>query len=69
MWDSIFKFVIKSSSLQPVYTKEHCIAFNQSMSACKICKEIFRHEAISFERGKEMQIDYIASTGCGLCVQ
>lgn len=69
MWDSIFKFVIKSSSLQPVYTKEHCIAFNQSMSACKVCKEICPHEAISFKRGKEVQIDDIDCTGCGLCVQ
>lgn len=69
MWDSLFNLLIKSSSQQPKYQKDHCIAFKQSMSVCHVCKDVCPHEAISFQRGKEIVIDAIDCSGCGLCVQ
>ena len=69
MLDKLFNLIVKTTSLQPEYTKEHCIAYKQSRSACKVCQEVCPHEAISFVRGKEVRIDDIDCTGCGLCVQ
>jgi len=69
MWDNLFKFVIKATNVNPVYTKEHCIAFNQSMSICSECKKACPHDAITFLRGKEVKIDEVDCTGCGICVQ
>ena len=69
MWDNLLSFLVKSTSLQPDYTKEHCIAFKQSRSACSRCQEVCPHEAISFKRNKEVVIDDLDCTGCGLCVQ
>ena len=69
MWDNIFKLVTKATSVSPVYTKTSCIAYKQSMSICSVCRDVCPHEAISFLRGKEVQIDEIDCTGCGICVQ
>lgn len=69
MWDNIFKFVAKATTVSPVYTKTNCIAFKQSMSICHACKDACPHDAISFKRGKEVQIDDVDCTGCGICVQ
>ncbi|MCA9838240.1 MAG: 4Fe-4S dicluster domain-containing protein [Trueperaceae bacterium] len=69
MWDSVFKFIVKRTSVEPNYTKENCIAFKQGLTSCHICKDVCPHEAISFQRGKEVKIDDIDCTGCGICVQ
>jgi ferredoxin len=68
MWDSLLNFLVKTSSLQPEYTRERCLAYKQSSAACHACKDACPHEAISFKRGKEVLIDDIDCTGCGLCV-
>lgn len=69
MWDSVFKFIIKRTSVEPHYEKSHCIAFKQGMTSCHVCKDVCPHEAISFERGKEVKIDTVDCTGCGICIQ
>ena len=69
MWDNLLNFLVKTTSVTPVYTKENCIAFKQSQSACRLCREACPHEAVTFKRGKEVVIDDIDCTGCGLCVQ
>jgi len=69
MWDNLFNFLVKTVNVTPVYTKENCIAFKQSQSSCRLCRDSCPHEAISFKRGKEVVIDDIDCTGCGLCVQ
>lgn len=69
MWDNLFKFVLKAASIEPNYSKNTCIAYNQSLSACSACKDICPHEAISFKQAKEVLIDDVDCTGCGLCVQ
>ncbi len=68
MFENLLNFIVKASSLQPSYTKEHCLAYKQSTAACSICREVCPHEAISFKRGKEVVIDDIDCSGCGLCV-
>ncbi len=69
MWDSVFKFIVKRTSVEPNYTKAHCIAFKQGMTSCHVCKDVCPQKAISFEKGKEVKIDTIDCTGCGICVQ
>ena len=69
MLDNLLNLVFKVTSVQPEYTKEHCIAFKQTATACRICKEVCPHEAIKFKRNKEVLIDDIECTGCGICVQ
>ena len=68
MFENLLTFLVKASSLQPDYTREHCLAYKQSSAACSACRDVCPHEAISFKRGKEVQIDDIDCTGCGLCV-
>ena len=69
MWDNLFKFVLRAASVEPNYSKNNCIAYNQSIAACSACKDICPHDAISFKLSKEVIIDDIDCTGCGLCVQ
>jgi ferredoxin len=69
MLDKLLNIFIKATNLQPDYTKEHCIAYKQTSTACKICQDTCPHEAISFKRNREVVIDEIDCTGCGLCVQ
>ncbi|CAN5906515.1 4Fe-4S dicluster domain-containing protein [soil metagenome] len=69
MWDNLLNLFVKAVSVQPDYTKEHCLAYKQSVSACSICRDTCPHQAISFVRGKEVAIDDVDCTGCGLCVQ
>lgn len=68
MFENLLNFIVKASSLQPQYTKEHCLAYKQSTAACSTCREVCPHEAISFRRGKEVLIDDVDCSGCGLCV-
>jgi len=69
MWDNLFKLIVKVSSVEPKYNKNHCLAYKSSTAACTKCQDICPHEAISFKLGKEVVIDDIECSGCGLCVQ
>jgi ferredoxin len=69
MLEKLLNLFIKATNLQPDYTKEHCIAYRQTSTACKRCQETCPHEAISFKRNREVVIDEVDCTGCGLCVQ
>lgn len=67
MWENLLNFIVKASNLQPDYTAEHCIAAKQSVAACHACRDVCPHTAITIY--KEVEIDEIDCTGCGLCVQ
>lgn len=69
MFDTLLNLLFKATSVQPEYTKRHCIAAKQSATACSVCRDVCPHEAISFKRNKEVVIDDIECTGCGICVQ
>lgn len=69
MLERLLNLFIKATSLQPEYTKEHCIAYKQTASACKRCQEACPHAAISFKHNREVVIDEVDCTGCGICVQ
>ncbi len=69
MWDNLFKLIVKISSVEPKYNKNHCLAYKSSTAACTNCQDICPHEAISFKLAKEVVIDDIDCSGCGLCVQ
>ncbi len=67
MFDNLFNFISKITNVMPTYDKNVCIAAKQSTAACRICKDICPHQAITLKRFVE--IDDIDCTGCGLCVQ
>ena len=67
MFDNLFNLISKITNVTPTYNKDLCIAAKQSSAACRVCKDICPHEAITLKRFVE--IDDIDCTGCGLCVQ
>ena len=67
MFDKLLNFIVKASSLEPVYTPEHCLVVTKKVGGCTVCRDTCPHNAITIN--KRVEIDDIDCTGCGLCVQ
>ncbi|MDZ7703412.1 MAG: 4Fe-4S binding protein [Trueperaceae bacterium] len=67
MLERLMNLIVRASNIQPHYTAEHCIAVKKSMGGCTVCEDVCPHDAITI--GREVRIDDIDCTGCGLCVQ
>lgn len=63
----LLNFVMRAASAAPSYRADRCLAVTQSSSACHACVSVCPHEAVSLAR--QVSIDEVDCTGCGLCVQ
>lgn len=66
-FEDLLNFVLRATNVAPVYSPERCIAVTQSTTACYACVAGCPHEAVRF--GRQVEIDDVDCTGCGLCVQ
>ena len=57
----------RATNLQPKYQREHCLVVSRQVGGCSKCEDICPHNAITIDR--DVSIDDIDCTGCGLCVQ
>lgn len=64
--DNLFNLIFRATSVEPDYDKSLCLAVGKS-THCTKCREACPHEAISIRR--QVEIDEVDCTGCGLCVQ
>lgn len=67
MLDDLFKRLFSAANVSPTYTSARCLAVTRSRDACTRCRDVCPHEAITIRR--EVEIDDVDCTGCGLCVQ
>lgn len=64
--DNLFNLIFKATNVEPSYDKSLCLAAGKSTS-CTKCREACPHDAITIRR--EVKIDEVDCSGCGLCVQ
>lgn len=64
--DNLFDLIFRATSVEPSYDKSLCLAAGRS-THCTKCREACPHEAITIRR--QVEIDNVECTGCGLCVQ
>ncbi len=65
--DDLFRFLFRAVDVAPEYTSTRCLAVTQSREACSRCRDVCPHQAITI--GREVEIDDVDCSGCGLCVQ
>ena len=65
--DDLLSFLFKAVDVAPEYTSSRCLAVTQSRAACSRCHDACPHQAITIRR--EVEIDQVDCSGCGLCVQ
>lgn len=67
MLDGWFERLFSAANVSPAYTASRCLAVKRSRDACTLCRDTCPHQAITIRR--EVEIDDVDCTGCGLCVQ
>lgn len=67
MLDGLFERLFAAADVSPRYEKSRCLAVKRTRDACTACRDVCPHEAVTIRR--EVVIDPVDCTGCGLCVQ
>lgn len=67
MLEGFFERLLGAANVSPEYTASRCLAVKRSRDACTLCRDTCPHHAITIRR--EVEIDDVDCTGCGLCVQ
>ena len=67
MLENLLQRIFEAADVSPTYTKSRCLAVTRTRDACTRCRDACPHQAITIQR--EVIIDDVDCTGCGLCVQ
>lgn len=67
-FDDLLGFVFRAVDVAPRYEAERCIVVSRaSRTACSACYDACPHDAVRIDR--QVRIDPIDCSGCGLCVR